>query len=106
MSFKILAMDDATPTEREAVKLRWRAKNPEAGQNAGPSTEEEGILLKEIRERAMAIESESLRMLMEKMRVRPSRAGNTRHAQSLFVILGILVVAMGLYMGATWLFAH
>ncbi len=95
-------LDDATPTEREAVLLRWKTQNPAAGPEDRPTAEEQQVLLREIRERALAIENDMLKLMMEKMRVRPSGKGKPMPGL-LAIALSAAVLALLLYVGATYL---
>ena len=83
-------MQDATPTEREAVMLRWRADHPEAAADAGPTDEEAAAILQAIRERAMQIENASLGLLMKNLRVNP-RGNNTPSLRPFFFVVSIIV---------------
>ena len=92
-------LEDATPTEREAVQLRWRAMNPDSTSDC-PSADEAAILLREIRERAIAIENASLELLKQKMRIR-STGGGSRQAKSFFIsivaVIGLAALVVGTY---------
>jgi len=93
-------MDDATPTERDAVLLSWRAKHPEAQPGAQPSQEEATIILKEIRDRAIEIENASLSLLMKQMRVRPSGGGAPQMRGFIFalaVTVGLIILVAATY---------
>ena len=96
-------MNDATPTEQEAVKLLWRAKNPES-QAPGPSEAEAAVLLQQVRDRAIAIENASLELLKKQMRVRPTGGGPSKARLAALVVM-IIVVAGLLLLGAS-LFIH
>ena len=85
-------MEDATPTEREAVLLRWRAAHPDAAPGSGPGEDESETLLREIRERAIQIENQTLGILMKKMRVRPS-GKNSPSLRPFVFVLSVLVAA-------------
>lgn len=58
-----MGLEGATPEELEAIQLRWRMRNPQAGESEGPTPEESLVLLGEIRQRMRLIEIESLRMV-------------------------------------------
>ena len=93
-------MEDATPTEREAVLLSWRSKHPEAGPGDQPPPEEAAMLLREIRERAMDIENASLSLLMKQMRVRPTGGGAPQLRGFIFalaVTIGLCILIVGAY---------
>jgi len=92
-------LEDATPTEREAVQLRWRALNPDST-SSGPSEVEAAALLKEIRDRAIAIENASLEMLKQQMKIQ-SKAQVAKQGRSLFftvaAIIGLVILVVGTY---------
>lgn len=90
-------MIDPTPTELEAVRLRWHALHPEATADDSPSADEATVLLQEIRERAIAIENASLEMLKEKMRVRSKPANVKKPRQWLVIVIVVLIIMLFLY---------
>ena len=93
-------MDDATPTEREAVLLSWRAKHPEAAPGSQPSPEEATLLLQEIRKRAIDIENASLSLLMKQLRVNPRGNNAPQLRGAIFAIavtIGLAILVFGTY---------
>lgn len=92
-----MALEDATPVEREAVLLRWRAKNPNAPEGSVPTEAEQVQLLSEIRDRASAIEGEAFKMLMEKMRITTANGANSRHSLFVFSVICAIIIAAGVY---------
>jgi hypothetical protein len=90
---------EPTPTEREAVLLRWRTLHPESG-NMQPSPEEAAVLLQEIRERAISIENVALELVKKQMRVRPSGQGGLPLKSFIFgvaVLFGLIVLVVAAY---------
>jgi hypothetical protein len=94
-------MPEPSPEELEAVKLRWRMKNPDAPEGTTPSPEESAILLTEVRAKAQAIENAALGALWRATRNPASRSGNSKHLLLFyyflaFVIAIILIIALGM----------
>ena len=87
---------NATPTELEAIQLRWRMKNPQAPTDSHPSAEESEELLAEIRARAEAIEKNALHALKRATGNPASLSHNSKHVLLLYYILFAAIVICGL----------
>jgi len=80
-------MDDAKPEELAAIQILWRQGH---GEDETPSTEEQAALLAQVRERAAAIEQESLAMLRQSLR-QPTSMGSLRHRSVHWFFTRVLV---------------
>lgn len=88
-------MNEITPTEREAILLRWRMKNPDAPEGAGPTSEEAAQLLTEIRARQAAVEAEALAVLKRATKNDWTRSGfRSRYAQAFFLYFALPVMLL------------
>lgn len=86
-------LTNATPEEIEAVRLRYRALNPN-GPPEPPPGEFDALLL-DIRQRAQAIESEAILMLNQKLR--EGRRTPRRHMRfAFFVVFPIMAIGLAL----------
>jgi len=94
----LFSVIEATPTEKEAVLLRWRAQNPNAPADGRPTDEEAAELLREIRDRASAIESQAMELLKKQMKIRPAPApAKQQSAISFLVIVAAIIIAAFIY---------
>jgi hypothetical protein len=85
---------NATPEELEAVRLRYRHLNP--GGPPEPSPDEFEVLLQDVRERARAIEAQSMEMLFTKLR--EGRRTPRRHMRFAFATLVLMFIALAIAM--------
>jgi hypothetical protein len=89
---------DPTPTEQEAIVLRWRHLHPEAAPDALPTKQQSDQILADIRARASAIEGEAMKMLNQKMRIVSSNGANSKQsAVSFLILIAALVIAALVY---------
>jgi hypothetical protein len=92
------AVIEPTPTETEAVRLRYRAIRPDAPVDAEPTQEQFDDLLMDVRKRASAIEVAALHMMMDKMKVKKTTNFEARHGQQAVVLAFIaVVIAFGVF---------
>lgn len=91
-------MSDPTPTEKEAILLRWRHLHPEAAADSAPTKEESDQLLSDIRARASTVESEAMKILNQKMRVVSATGAHSKQsAISLVIAIVAVILAFLLY---------